>query len=123
MKIQYNKNEIIAAARYILENSPSSKIASDIPHTERGYMPERGHVDDILENIRTLAKKNADVYAAAQQALASGQTDVAQIWNKWVEVMGVGGYWIIAAIEGDTMNIAIAVSPWFGEYHSTFEEI
>jgi hypothetical protein len=116
MKIQFNKNEIIAAARYILEHKPSSKTPSEIPRTNRGYLPERGLVDDILGNIRNLAKENKAVFEAIQKKLASGQNDVAPLWQKWIEVMGVGGYWIIANIEGDTINIAIAVTPWFGEY-------
>lgn len=123
MKIQYNKNEIIAAARYILENKPSSKIPSDIPHTERGYFPERGLVDEILRNLRELAKENKAVFEAVQQKLAAGKTDVAPVWQKWVEVLGVGGYWIIANMEGTTINFAIAVTPWFGDYVCTQEEI
>lgn len=123
MKIQYNKNEIIAAARYIVENKPSSKIPSEIPHTDRGYFPERGQVDDILRNIRDLAKENKKVFEAVQQKLASGITNVDPLWQKWVEVLGVGGYWIIANIEGSTINFAIAVSPWFGDYLCIQEEV
>lgn len=123
MKIQYNKNEVIAAARYILENNPSSKIPSDIPNTDRGYLPERGLVDEILRNIRVLAKKNKEVFEAAQQKPGAGNTNVDPIWQKWVEVLGIGGYWIIANIEGSTINCAIAVTPWFGAYVCTQEEI
>jgi hypothetical protein len=123
MKIQYNKNEVVAAARYILENKPSSKLPSEIPYTDRGYQPERGHVDEILRNIRTLAKENREVFEAVQIALAAGDANVAPVWQKWIEVLGVGGYWIIANMEGDTINFAIAVSPWFGEYNCTEEEI
>ncbi len=123
MKIQYNKNEIIAAARYIVEHKPSSKMPSNIPQTNRGYLPERGHVDEILRNLRVLAKENKEVFEAVQQKLASGNTNVDTIWQKWVEVLGVGGYWIIANIEGNTINFAIAVSPWFGDYVCTQEEI
>ena len=123
MKIQYNKNEIIAAARYILENNPSSKVVSEIPHTERGNQAERGHVKDILENIRALAKANKKTYEDVQQALAIGDTNVDRLWNKWVEVEGIGGYWIISNLEGSAINFAIAVSPWFGEYLYTFEEV
>ena len=123
MKIQYNKNEVIAAARYIVENKPSSKVPSQIPYTDRGYLPERGEVDDILKNIRGLAKENKDVFKAIQQKLAAGDTDVESLWQKWVEVLGVGGYWIIAEIEGNTINFAIAVSPWFGDYLGIEEEI
>lgn len=123
MKIQYNKNEVIAAARYILENKPSARIPSEIPRTDRGYLPERGEVDDILRNMRTLAKENREVFEAVQRKLAAGNSDVAPIWQKWIEVLGVGGYWIIANMEGSTINLAIAVSPWFGDYLLTEEEI
>lgn len=124
MKIQYNKHEVIAAARYIIENNPSSKISSDIPATTRGHLPERGYVDDILNNIRKLAKENEKIYEAVQQEQASGSREVDHTRLKWVEVLGVGGYWIIADMENaDLMNIAIAVTPWFGEYNCTFEEI
>jgi hypothetical protein len=123
MKIQYNKNSIIAAARFILENNPSSKIVSEIPHTNRGFLAERGYVDDILDNIRVLAKDNAKVFEEVQQALAAGETEVDHLWKKWVEVLGVGGYWIIADLEGSTINFAVAVTPWFGEYICTSEEI
>ncbi|MDO8313531.1 MAG: hypothetical protein Q7T25_16490 [Sideroxyarcus sp.] len=123
MKIQYNKNEVIATARYILENKPSSKIPSNIPLTDRGYLPERGHVDEILRNIRHLAKENKEVFEAVQQKLAAGNTNVAPLLQKWVEVLGVGGYWIIANMEGSTINFAIAVSPWFGDHLGTQEEI
>ncbi|MBU0621456.1 MAG: hypothetical protein KJ795_06395 [Gammaproteobacteria bacterium] len=124
MKIQYNKNEVIAAARYLVANKPSAKISSEIPNTARGYLPERGYVDDILRSIREVAKDNEKVYEAIQQNLAAGKRDVDHVHPKWVEVLGVGGYWIIADMESaDLMNIAIAVTPWFGEYNSTFEEI
>lgn len=123
MKIQYNKKEIIAAARYILENNPSSRTPSDIPNTNRGYQPERGLVDDILGNIRTVARENKEVFEAIQRQLAAGHTDVAPLWQKWIEVLGVGGYWIIANIEGDVISIAIAVTPWFGDYACTEEDI
>ena len=123
MKIQYNKNEVLAAARYILANKPSSQIPSAIPHTDRGYFPERGHVDEILRNIRELAKENRDVFEAVQKKLAAGDTNVAPVWQKWVEVLGVGGYWIIANMEGGTINFAVAVSPWFGNSLIVQEEI
>ena len=123
MKIQYNKNEIIAAARYILENNPSSKIPSHIPLTDRGYQAERGYVSAILDNIRALAKGNEKVYEAVHQSIAAGDTTVDHLWRKWVEVMGVGGYWIIANMEDDSINFTIAVSPWFGEYNCIHEEI
>ena len=123
MKIRYNKNEIIAAARYILEHKPSSKTPSQIPYTNRGYLPERGMVDDILGNIRSLAKENKEVFEAIQKKLAAGQSDVAPLWQKWIEVMGVGGYWIIANIEADAMQIAISVTPWFGDFAIVEEEI
>lgn len=123
MIIQYNKNEVIAAARYILENKPSSGIPSNIPHTDRGYLPERGHVDEILGNIRRLARENKEVFAAVQRKLAAGDTNVDPVLQKWVEVLGVGGYWIIANIEGDTIHFAIAVSPWFGDALNIQEEI
>jgi hypothetical protein len=123
MKIQYNKNEVIAAARFIVGNKPSSKIPSHIPQTDRGYLPERGEVDEVLTNIRELAKENKKVFEAVQQKLASGDANVETIMQKWVEVLGVGGYWIIAEIEGQTINFAIAVSPWFGDYLGVEEEI
>ncbi len=123
MKIQYNKNEVLAAARYILENKPSAQIPSDIPHTDRGYRPDRGQVDEILRNIRELAKENKEVFEAVQRRLASGDTNVAPVWQKWIEVLGVGGYWLIADMEGDTMKFAVAVSPWFGESLNIQEEI
>jgi hypothetical protein len=123
MKIQYNKNEIIAAARYILEHNPSAKIPSHIPDTDRGYQAERGYVSAILDNIRSLAKENEKVYEAVQQSLAAGDATVDHLWSKWVEVMGVGGYWIIANMEDDLINFTIAVSPWFGDYNCTHEEI
>lgn len=123
MKIQYNKNEVIAAARYIIENNPSSKVPSHIPHTDRGFHEERGHVGAILENIRNLAKENSKVYEAVQKSLAAGDDNVDRLWSKWVEVMGVGGYWIIANIEDTTINFAISVTPWFGEYACVYEEI
>ncbi|MFA6016184.1 MAG: hypothetical protein WC742_14075 [Gallionellaceae bacterium] len=123
MKIQYDKNEIIAAARYIVKNKPSAKAPSQIPYTDRGFQPERGHVDAILGNIRALARENEKVYLAAQQSLAAGNSDVDLLWRKWVEVLGVGGYWIIANIEADTINFAIAVSPWFGAPLYIHEEI
>jgi hypothetical protein len=123
MKIQYNKNEIIAAARYLLENNPSSKIPSEIPYTDRGYLPERGHVDDILNNMRVLAKENKEVFEAVQHKLAAGDKNVDRLWQKWIEVLGVGGYWIIANMQGSTINLAIAVSPWFGDYLSVEEDI
>jgi hypothetical protein len=123
MKIQYNKNEVIAAARFILENKPSAKISSEIPRTDRGYLPERGHVDEILGNIRTLAKENKGIFEAVQQKLATGDTNLDPILQKWIEVLGVGGYWIIADIEGSTINFAIAVSPWFGDPLNIQEEI
>ena len=123
MIIQYNKNEVIAAARYILENKPSSKVPSDIPHTDRGYLPERGHVDEILRNIRNLAKENKEVFESVQQQLAAGNANVDPVWQKWVEVLGMGGYWIIADMEGSTINFAIAVSPWFGDALNIQEEI
>lgn len=123
MKIQYNKNEVIAAARYILENKPSSKIPSGIPHTDRGYLPERGHVDEILRNIRVLAKENKEAFEAVQQKLTANEMNVEPLWQKWIEVLGVGGYWIIASMEGSTLNFAIAVSPWFGDSLLIQEEI
>jgi len=123
MIIQYNKNEVVAAARFILENKPSSKIPSEIPHTDRGFLPERGQVDEILRNIRDLAKKDKKVFETVQQKLAAGETNVAPVWQKWIEVLGVGGYWIIAEIEGDTINFAVAVSPWFGDALNVQEEI
>ncbi|MFZ2162182.1 MAG: hypothetical protein WAW02_08200 [Sideroxyarcus sp.] len=123
MKIQYNKNEVIAAARFILENKPSARVSSEIPRTDRGYLPERGHVDEILGNIRHLAKENKTVFEAVQQKLAAGDKNVAPVWQKWVEVLGVGGYWIIADMEGSTINFAIAVSPWFGDPLNIEEEI
>jgi len=123
MKIQYNKNEIIAAARFILENKPSSKISSHIPHTDRGYLPERGEVDEILRNIRDLAKLNRETFEAAQQTDATGNTNVELLGQKWIEVLGVGGYWIIANIEGSAINFSIAVSPWFGDYLCIEEEV
>jgi hypothetical protein len=123
MKIQYNKNEIIAAARFIIENNPSAKVSSHIPHTDRGYQEERGHVSAILNNIRSLAKDNAKVFAEVQESIAAGDTKVDQIWSKWVEVKGVGGYWIISNIEDNIINFAVAVTPWFGEYLCTYEEI
>ena len=123
MIIQYNKNEVVAAARFILENKPSSKIPSEIPHTDRGFLPERGQVDEILRNIRDLAKKDKKVFETVQQKLAAGETNVAPVWQKWIEVLGVGGYWIIAEIEGDTIHFAIAVSPWFGGVLNVQEEI
>ncbi|MEK7811643.1 MAG: hypothetical protein AAB278_07495, partial [Pseudomonadota bacterium] len=79
MKIKYNKNEVIAAARYIVEHKPSSKSPSNIPLTARGYLPERGQVDEILRNIRYLAKENKDVFESAQNKPALGQTKVAPI--------------------------------------------
>jgi hypothetical protein len=123
MIIQYNKNEVIAAARFILENKPSSKIPSEIPYTDRGYLPERGQVDDILGNIRSLAKKDKKVFEDVQQKLAAGDTNVSPVWQKWIEVLGVGGYWIIANIEDNTIHFAIAVSPWFGVTLNIQEEI
>ena len=123
MKIQYNKNEVLAAARYILENKPSSQIPSDIPHTDKGYRPDRGQVDEILRNIRELAKENKEVFETVQKKLAAGDANVAPVWQKWVEVLGVGGYWIIANMESGTIHFAIAVSPWFGESLSIREEI
>ncbi|HEY0665316.1 MAG TPA: hypothetical protein VGD24_04560 [Gallionella sp.] len=121
MKITYDKNEVIAAARYILENNPSTKIPSEIPHTARGYQPERGYVGAILDNIRTLAKNNAKVYEAAQRTLASA--DKCVVWCQWIEVIGVGGYWIIANVEDHTMDVKIAISPWFGEPQLVEEEV
>lgn len=123
MKIQYNKNEVIAAARFILKNKPSARVSSDIPHTDRGYLPERGHVDEILENIRHLAKENKKVFEAVQQKLAAGDMNIDPVWQKWVEVLGVGGYWLIANMEGSTINFSIAVSPWFGDALNIGEEI
>lgn len=123
MKIQYNKNEVIAAARYIVENKPSSKIPSQIPYTDRGYLPERGEVDEILRNIRTLAKENKEVFEAVRRKLAFGDTKVEPLSQKWVEVLGVGGYWVIAEIEGDAINFSVAVSPWFGDFRGIEEEI
>lgn len=123
MKIQYNKNEVLATARYILANKPSSRIPSDIPNTDRGYLPERGHVDEILRNMRELAKENKEVFEAVQKKLVAGDTNVAPVWQKWIEVLGVGGYWLIAEMEGSTMNFAIAVSPWFGDNLIVQEEI
>jgi len=121
MKITYDKNEVIAAARYILENNPSTRIPSEIPHTDRGYQPERGYVGAILDNIRALAKTNAKVYEAAQRSPTSG--DKCVVLSKWIEVVGVGGYWIIANIEDHAMDIKIAISPWFGEQLLVDEEI
>ncbi len=123
MKIQYNKNEVIAAARFIVEHKPSSKSPSNIPLTTRGYLPERGQVDEILRNIRYLAKENKDVFEAVQKNLAAGQSNVSPLLQKWVEVLGVGGYWIIANLEGSTIKFAIAVSPWFGDHLGVEEEI
>jgi hypothetical protein len=123
MNIQYDKNEVIAAARYIVKNKPSASVSSEIPHTDRGFQPERGHVDAILKNMRSLAKENEKVYLATQQSLAAGNSNVDQLWSKWVEVLGVGGYWIIANIEEDTIQFAIAVSPWFGSPMNIHEEI
>ena len=123
MKIQYNKNEVIAAARYLLENKPSAKIPSEISRTDRGYLPERGHVDEILRNMRELAKANKKVFEAVQKKLAAGDTNVAPVWQKWIEILGVGGYWLIAEMEGSTMNFEIAVSPWFGDNLIVQEEI
>ncbi len=123
MKIQYNKNEVIAAARFILENKPSSRIPSEIPHTDRGFLPERGLVDDILGNMRNLAKENRAEFETVQKKLAAGDSNVEPVLQKWVEVLGVGGYWIVANIEGSTINFAVAVSPWFGDYNCTQEEI
>jgi hypothetical protein len=123
MKIQYNKNEVIAAARFLLENKPSSQSPSDIPRTDRGYLPERGHVDEILLNIRALAKENKAVFEAVQKRLAAGDTNVNALWQKWVEVLGVGGYWLIANVEGEAINFAIAVTPWFGDPLNIQEEI
>ncbi len=123
MKIKYNKNEVIAAARYIVEHKPSSKAPSNIPLTARGYLPERGQVDEILRNIRYLAKENKDVFESVQQKLATGQTQVAPILQKWIEVLGIGGYWIIANLEGSTIKFVIAVSPWFGDDLVVEEEI
>jgi hypothetical protein len=123
MKIQYDKNEVIAAARYIVENKPSASAPSEIPHTDRGFEPERGYVDAILENMRALARENAKVYLAVQQSLAAGNSNVDQLWSKWVEVLGVGGYWIIANFEEDTIKFAITVSPWFGTPKNIHEEI
>jgi hypothetical protein len=115
MKILYNKNEIIAAARYIAENNPSLKVPSQIPHTDRGFQPVRGEVDEILGNMRNLAKENKAVFEAVQKKLAAGDENVNTVLQKWIEVLGVGGYWIIAEIEDDAVLFAIAVSPWFGE--------
>jgi hypothetical protein len=123
MKIQYNKNEIIAAARFILEKNPSAKTPSHIPHTDRGYHAERGYVDEILKHIRLLAKENEKVYESVQKSLLAGDKNVDRLWSKWVEVLGIGGYWLIANIEGSSIHFAIAVSPWFGEYNSIEEEI
>lgn len=123
MKIQYNKNEVIAAARYIVDNMPSSKIPSMIPYTDRGYLPERGEVDEILRNIRTLAGENKNVFEAVRRKLALGDTKVEPIMQKWVEVLGIGGYWIIAEIEGDSVIFSVAVSPWFGDVRVIEEEI
>ena len=123
MKIQYNKNEVIAAARYIVANKPSSKIPSQIPDTDRGHLPERGEVDEILRNMRDLAKENKGVFEAVQQKLAAGDKNVDPLLQKWIEVLGVGGYWIIAEIEGNKINFSIAVSPWFGDPLNIEEEI
>ena len=123
MKIQYNKNEVIAAARFILENKPSSKISSDIHHTDRGYLPERGEVDEIFRNIRSLAKENKKVFESVQQSLANGNTNGTSLSQKWIEVLGIGGYWIIANIEGKTIKFSIAVTPWFGNNLCIEEEI
>ena len=123
MIIQYNKNEVIAAARFIVANKPSSKDPSEIPRTDRGYLPERGQVDDIFHNIRSLAKRDKEVFEAVQKKLAAGETNVAPVWQKWVEVMGVGGYWIIANIEGNSIHFSVAVSPWFGDANNIQEEI
>jgi hypothetical protein len=123
MKIVYNKNEVIAAAHFIAENNPSRKIPSLIPHTDRGYQPVRGEVDEILANMRNLANENRAVFDEVQQKLDAGSTDVTTILQKWVEVLGVGGYWIIAEIEDHTILFAIAVSPWFGEDLIVEEEI
>lgn len=123
MKIQYNKNEVIAAARFILQNKPSSQVPSDIPRTDRGYLPERGEVDEILQNIRFLAKENKKEFEAVQKRISEGNTNATPVWQKWIEVLGVGGYWIVASMEGDMMNFAIAVTPWFGDNLPVQEEI
>jgi hypothetical protein len=115
MKILFNKNEVVATAQYIVENNPRSKAPSLIPHTDRGYQPVRGEVDEILKNIRNLAQENKGVFEAVQKQLAAGDTDITPLMQKWIEVLGVGGYWIIAEIQDDAINFALAVSPWFGE--------
>ncbi|MDD2699811.1 MAG: hypothetical protein PHH36_01105 [Sideroxydans sp.] len=123
MKILYNKNEVIAAAHFIAENNPSRKVPSLIPHTDRGYAPVRGEVDEILTNMRNLAKENRAVFEEVQQRLAAGEANVNTVLEKWIEVLGVGGYWIIAEIEDHTILFAIAVSPWFGEDMIVEEDI
>ncbi|MBU0689542.1 MAG: hypothetical protein KJ850_05090 [Gammaproteobacteria bacterium] len=115
MKILFNKNEVVATAQYIVDNNPRSNAPSLIPHTDRGYQPVRGEVDEILNNIRTLARKNKDAFNAVQQQRAAGDTDCNPLLQEWIEVLGVGGYWIIAEVEDDAINFALAVSPWFGE--------
>ena len=123
MIILYNKNQVIAAARFILENKPSSKILSHIHHTDRGYLPHRGEVNEILRNIRALAEANRNVFETVQQTPATDKTKVNPLSQKWIEVLGVGGYWIIANIEGMAIKFSIAVSPWFGDYLCIKEEI
>jgi hypothetical protein len=115
MKILFNKNEVVATARYIVENNPRAQSPSLIPLTDRGYQPVRGEVDEILNNIRNLARENKDVFEAIRKNRAAGDTDINPLLQKWIEVLGVGGYWIIAEIEDDAINFALAVSPWFGE--------
>lgn len=115
MKIIFNKNEVVATAQYIVANNPRAKTPSQIPHTERGYQPVRGEVDDILKNMRNLARENRAVFEAVQKRLAAGDTGISTLLQKWIEVLGVGGYWIIAEIEDDAINLTLAVSPWFGE--------
>jgi hypothetical protein len=115
MKILFNKNEVVATAQYIVENNPRSNSPSLIPHTDRGYQPIRGEVDEILTNIRNLARENRCVFEAIQQKRAAGNTDINPLLQKWIEVLGVGGYWIISEIQDDAIDFRLAVSPWFGE--------
>ncbi len=73
--------------------------------------------------MRNLAKENRAAFEEAQQKLAAGDADVNTVLQKWVEVLGVGGYWIIAEIEDHAILFAIAVSPWFGEDLIVEEEL
>ena len=94
-----------------------------IPYTDRGYLPERGEVDEILRNIRTLAKENKEVFETVRPKPAFGDRKIEPLLQKWIEVLGVGGYWIIAEVEGDIVSFTVAVSPWFGDFCGIEEEI